>query len=183
MQQESVALGAFGSQQLRFIGGDKIPEFWGKPSPYTGGTAFLGTPTNHMDLIKKRPLSPDVLEIDNKTPHYKFPWGAISSITNRVTGAALSVGFAGVGYFALTGSLASKVQFFAGSFLGFPLKFLLAYTILYHWLGGLRHIVWDMSKMGNQADRTSLLEVPKVEISSKVILGAAAALAFVCALM
>ena len=43
--------------------------------------------------------------------------------------------------------------------------------------------VWDMSKIGNQADRTSLLEVPKVEISSKVILGAAAALAFICALL
>jgi hypothetical protein len=43
-------------------------------------------------LIKKRPLSPDVLEIDGKSPHYKFPLGAISSIVNRVTGVALSVG-------------------------------------------------------------------------------------------
>lgn len=35
---------------LRFIGGDKIPEFWGKPSAYTEGTAFLGTPKNHLDV-------------------------------------------------------------------------------------------------------------------------------------
>ncbi len=34
----------------RFIGGDKIPEFWGKPSNYTEGTAFLGTPTDHLDV-------------------------------------------------------------------------------------------------------------------------------------
>lgn len=43
-------------------------------------------------LIKKRPLSPDVLEIDGKTPHYKFPLGALSSIVNRATGVALTVG-------------------------------------------------------------------------------------------
>lgn len=43
-------------------------------------------------LINKRPLSPDVIEIDGKSPHYKFPLGAISSITNRATGVALSVG-------------------------------------------------------------------------------------------
>lgn len=49
-------------------------------------------PLAPSQLIKKRPLSPDVLEIDNKTPHYKFPLGALSSIMNRVTGAVLSVG-------------------------------------------------------------------------------------------
>lgn len=107
----------------RGIGGDKIPEFWGKPSEYTEGTAFLGTPPNHLEvgcqrrmlecrgcrnstlwsralppytvllqLIKKRPLSPDVLEIDGKSAHYKFPVTAISSIANRVTGVAMSVG-------------------------------------------------------------------------------------------
>jgi hypothetical protein len=45
-------------------------------------------------LVKKRPLSPDVFEIDMKGPHYKFPWGAISSIGNRVTGVTLSAGAA-----------------------------------------------------------------------------------------
>lgn len=34
----------------RWIGGDKVPEYWGKPSPYTEGTAFLGTPTNHEEV-------------------------------------------------------------------------------------------------------------------------------------
>jgi succinate dehydrogenase (ubiquinone) cytochrome b560 subunit len=45
-----------------------------------------------LQLINKRPLSPDVLELDNKGLHYKMPWGAISSIMNRGTGVALSVG-------------------------------------------------------------------------------------------
>lgn len=85
--------------------------------------------------------------------------------------------------FALRGTLEPKVAYLAGStLLGVPLKFLLAYTLIYHWLGGLRHIVWDVSKIGNQADRTSLLELPKVVgcLSSRVVgqligwLGAAA---------
>lgn len=95
---------------IRGIGGDKIPEFWGKPSEYTEGTAFLGTPKNHLDLIQKRPLSPDVLEIDGKTAHYKFPWGALSSITNRATGCALTVGFAGAGYISLVSFIVLSVQ-------------------------------------------------------------------------
>jgi hypothetical protein len=45
--------------------------------------------------VKKRPLSPDVFEIDMKGAHYKFPWGAISSIMNRATGVALSAGAGG----------------------------------------------------------------------------------------
>lgn len=57
--------------------------------PCTLADHALNTATQ---LIKKRPLSPDVFDIDNKTPHYKFPWGAITSITNRATGVALSVG-------------------------------------------------------------------------------------------
>lgn len=157
----------------RFIGGDKVRGVWGKPSAYTEGTAFLGTPADHLKVsvqhvshgqgvpvclrhawrrsilpimrcsadgcvcrrlhaqpcghmhssrtrmhqpvhtpchawhtrhrahpahgsalqrTHERPLSPDVLEIDNKSQHYKFPLGALSSITNRVTGVALSVG-------------------------------------------------------------------------------------------
>lgn len=44
-------------------------------------------------LINKRPLSPDVFELGSMTqPHYKMPWGALSSIANRATGAALSAG-------------------------------------------------------------------------------------------
>jgi hypothetical protein len=37
----------------RWLGGDKVPEYWGKPSPYTEGTAFLGTPTNHEEVCTR----------------------------------------------------------------------------------------------------------------------------------
>ncbi|KAJ9506399.1 hypothetical protein QJQ45_004902 [Haematococcus lacustris] len=139
-------------QQFRFIGGDKIPEFWGKPSAYTEGTAFLGTPTNHLETLNKRPLSPDVLEIDGKSMHYKFPWGALSSITNRATGVALSVGTVTAAVIALRGDLTGTVQAIAATngLLLFPFKFAVTYTILYHWLGGIRHVLWDHSKIGNQ---------------------------------
>ena len=45
---------------------------------------------------KRRPTSPHVTI-------YKFPIAALSSITTRVTGTALSVGFAGAGLVALFG--------------------------------------------------------------------------------
>jgi succinate dehydrogenase (ubiquinone) cytochrome b560 subunit len=92
-----------------------VPEFYGKPSPYTSGTGFLGTPTDHLEVggwlllaihfskllpaytcysqrVAKRPVSPHVFEIDGKGTHYKMPINAISSIVNRATGVALSVG-------------------------------------------------------------------------------------------
>eukprot|EP00983_Pelagomonas_calceolata_P034003 1065318-Pelagomonas_calceolata.AAC.1 len=37
------------TSSIRFIGGDKVPEFWGKKSEYTAGTDFLGTPTDHLE--------------------------------------------------------------------------------------------------------------------------------------
>jgi succinate dehydrogenase (ubiquinone) cytochrome b560 subunit len=57
-----------------------------------------------------------------------------------------------------------------------PAKFVVAYPLVYHYLGGLRHFVWDLHKIGNNADKTSLLEKDRVEQSSKVLLGVALAL-------
>lgn len=34
----------------RGLGGDRVPEYFAKPSPYTEGTAFLGTPANHDEV-------------------------------------------------------------------------------------------------------------------------------------
>jgi len=185
LQQLAFEIAGGQAQQFRGIGGDKIPEFWGRPSQYTEGTAFLGTPRDHLELIKKRPLSPDVLEIDGKQPHYKFPLGAISSIANRATGVALSVGFIGAGYFSLTGSLPGIISSVASThpIILFPFKFAIAYTILYHYVGAIRHFVWDHHKIGNQADKNSLLEVPNVELLSKGIFVVAGVLSFIAACM
>lgn len=30
--------------------GGGVPEYWGRDSPYHGGTEFLGTPKNHLEV-------------------------------------------------------------------------------------------------------------------------------------
>ena len=46
----------------RDIGGGGIPDQWGQPK--TGGTQFLGTPANYMQLLKTRPVSPDLFGVE-----------------------------------------------------------------------------------------------------------------------
>jgi succinate dehydrogenase (ubiquinone) cytochrome b560 subunit len=137
-----------------------VPEYWGRDSPYHPGTDFLGTPANHLDLVAKRPVSPHVFEITGVQPHYKFPLGAISSITNRATGCMLSVGTWAAAYIALTGDLGAAINAFkeAAPLLVFPAKAVVAFPLIYHYLGGLRHVYWDHAKYGNQVPlRLSLL--------------------------
>ncbi|KAL4423857.1 hypothetical protein ABPG75_001158 [Micractinium tetrahymenae] len=167
----------------RYHGGG-VPEYWGRDSPYHPGTDFLGTPANHLELAAKRPVSPHVFEITGMQPHYKFPMGAISSITNRATGCMLSVGTGAAAYLALTGDLGAAISAFKDAYplLVFPAKAVVAFPLIYHYLGGLRHIYWDHAKYGNQADKHSPLEVPAVEASSKVLLGGSVAATLLAAL-
>jgi len=69
-----------------------IPDAWGRPTAYTEGTDFLGTPKDHLALVEKRPKAPDVFNLGFKGLHYDFPIAAISSVTNRITGAVLWAG-------------------------------------------------------------------------------------------
>ena len=93
--------------------------------------------------------------------------------------------FIGAGYLSLTGNLACAVSSVAAThpILLFPFKFAIAYTLLYHYVGAIRHFVWDHHSIGNQADKNSLLEVPSVEMLSKGIFVAAGVLAFIAACM
>lgn len=160
-----------------------VPEHWGRKSPYTPGTDFLGTPENHLDLASKRPVSPHVFEIDGKHTHYKFPAPAVSSILNRVTGCVLSVGTAGLGAVALSGDVAATVEALkAYSLIAFMVKAGVSFPLVYHYLGGVRHIIWDHSKIGNQADKSSLLEISSVRTQSKVLIGGSAAASLLLAL-
>ena len=133
------------------LGQTGVPEEYGQPK--TGGTAFLGTPANHRELLNKRPLSPDVLDVDGKSAHYKFPIVALSSITNRVTGCVLS-GAVGVGgVIACVGgpeAVPETVELFKSQFplLVFPAKAMLSFPFVYHGVAGLRHVIWDMSVFG-----------------------------------
>jgi succinate dehydrogenase (ubiquinone) cytochrome b560 subunit len=109
-----------------------VPEYWGRDSPYHPGTEFLGTPKNHLDLVAKRPVSPHVFEIDYKQMHYKFPLGAISSVTNRATGVMLSVGAGAAGWLALAGDLPGAIAAFKASYplLVVPAKFAVAFPLV-----------------------------------------------------
>ncbi|KAL6770419.1 SDH3 [Auxenochlorella protothecoides x Auxenochlorella symbiontica] len=169
MRQQGQGLAAIGMQHAREYA--SVPEFWGRESTYHPGTDFLGTPKNHLDLVAKRPLSPDVMEIDHKQLHYKMPPGAISSITNRATGVMLSLGSGLTGYLALTGALPGAVEALtAAPLLLYPAKALIAWPLLYHYGGGVRHLYWDEYKYGIQVDKTSPLEVPAVTASSRGLL-------------
>lgn len=85
------------------------------------------------------------------SPHvtiYAFPIGALSSITNRVTGCVLSMGCAGLGAAELiggSGSALSLMQMIGsqGMLITAAAKFTVAFPLTYHYLGGLRHLVWD----------------------------------------
>jgi hypothetical protein len=39
-----------------------VPDQWGQPA--TGGTKFLGTPDNYLELLKQRPVSPDLFGVE-----------------------------------------------------------------------------------------------------------------------
>tara|TARA_X000000368_G_C22747354_1_gene586749 strand:- start:16 stop:399 length:384 start_codon:yes stop_codon:yes gene_type:complete len=98
-------------------------------------------------------LSPDVLDVDGKSAHYKFPIVALSSITNRITGCVLS-GAVGVGgVVACAGgpeAVPETVEMFKTQFpmLVFPVKAALSFPFVYHGVAGMRHLVWDMSAFG-----------------------------------
>lgn len=82
----------------------------------------------------------------------------------------------GAGVVALTGDLPSAVESLrdSGPGLMIPLKTLIAFPLVYHYAAGLRHIIWDKHSIGDQADKHSLLENPKVDLSSKIVIGISA---------
>ena len=101
----------------RSIGNFGVPEHWGKKSKYTEGTDFLGTPADHLELTKKRPLSPDLFKVGTTaTPHYKMPPAAISSIVNRVTGLAMTGGMTGLAVVALAGDPVAAIEAFKAGY-------------------------------------------------------------------
>ncbi|KAK9916571.1 hypothetical protein WJX75_004345 [Coccomyxa subellipsoidea] len=174
-QQHLVPQAAISQQFVRQHGGG-VPEFWGKDSPYHPGTDFLGTPKDHLDRVKHRPVSPHVFEEGGTKFHYNMPINAVTSIMNRATGVALTVGFTGVGWIALTGDLMATIEAIktTSPLIVYPLKAAVAFPLVYHYLGGVRHVFWDKAKYGNQADKSSPLENSAVDRSSKLLVGASA---------
>ena len=91
----------------------------------------------------QRPVSPHVTI-------YSFPVCALSSITTRVTGCALSFGGAGLGLVEIIGGNGAALELMStigggGVMIAGVAKFSVAFPFIYHYLGGLRHLVWDNS--------------------------------------
>ena len=58
----------------------------------------------------------------------------------------------GAGAIALTGDLPATIEAIkhTSSVLLYPIKAAVAFPLLYHYLGGLRHVFWYKAKYGNQ---------------------------------
>ena len=84
---------------------------------------------------------------------YAWPIAAISSVTHRITGGALTCGLYAIGVGALIGS---DVSVFASSLgasaLGPVIKFSVTFPLSYHFLGGLRHVYWEKRPEGLNPD-------------------------------
>lgn len=110
------------------------------------------------------------------SPHvtiYAFPIAALSSITNRVTGVALSVGCAGLGVVELVGGSGSALSVMqmvgsSGTLVAAGAKFSVAFPVTYHYLGALRHIWWD--------NKPDMLTNEDVEKASYYLFGASTVL-------
>lgn len=111
-----------------------------------------------------RPVSPHVTI-------YAFPVAALSSITNRVTGCALSVGCAGLGLVEITGGSGSSLSLMQtigsqGFLIAAVAKLSVSFPIVYHYFAAVRHLVWDA--------KPELLENSKVQQLSYILFGASA---------
>ena len=118
-----------------------------------------------------RPVSPHV-------SIYAFPVGALSSITNRVTGTCLSVGaasLAGLELMGGSGTALSLMQGLGDSMLAAPTKLAVSFPLVYHYLGAVRHTAWDY--------RPELLENADVETTSYVLVGTSVVLSLGLAIM
>jgi len=108
--------------------------------------------------INQRPLSPH-LQI------YKLELSMVLSGLHRITGIALSVGT-----LLLVGWIASAAQsveaynrlsHFLGGIIGQLLLFGWAFSLLYHSVSGVRHLIWDTGRM---------LEIDQIKNSSIIVL-------------
>jgi len=106
-------------------------------------TRQAGTYSERMDQTG-RPISPHVFI-------YKFPTIAISSIMMRISGGVLTVGTSGIAITALVGgtdACASAVEAIGASAYAPLAKFSVAYPLVYHMMGAVRHAVWDLTAKG-----------------------------------
>ena len=104
---------------------------------------FLSSYSQRM-AATGRPISPHVTI-------YAFPTIAISSITVRITGVALTIGTSAIAATTLLkGDTFTQgcTEAIANSNAAPVAKFAVAFPLTYHYLGGIRHAVWDLTAKG-----------------------------------
>jgi succinate dehydrogenase / fumarate reductase cytochrome b subunit len=92
-------------------------------------------------LVRARPLSPHLSV-------YKWPITMATSITHRATGVAISIGMILIawGLIALASGPELYQPFSAamGSIIGLIVVAGFLWSLVFHFLNGIRHLVWDM---------------------------------------
>ena len=75
----------------------------------------------------------------------------------------------GAGLIALTGDLPATIEAIkhtSPAFL-YPIKAAVAFPLVYHYLGGLRHVIWDKASYGNQVLVVLPMSVLRIPLAFK----------------
>ena len=111
--------------------------------------------------MNERPLSPH-LQI------YKLELPMVLSGLHRITGIALSVGsillVAWISSAVHSADAFASMNGFLGGFIGQFVLFGWTFSLVYHSVSGVRHLIWDTGR---------LLEVGQINSSSKIVLAIA----------
>ncbi len=114
--------------------------------------------------MNERPLSPH-LQI------YKLELPMVLSGLHRITGIALSLGsLLLVGWIVSAAHSAeafASMSRFLGGFIGQFLLFGWSFSLIYHSVNGVRHLIWDTGR---------LLEIKQIHSSGKIVLALSIAL-------
>ena len=117
---------------------------------------------NSEGRLVRRPLSPHLQT-------YRWPITMFSSILNRATGIALSVGTLLMTWWLVAAATSpaafATAQGFIGSWLGLLMLFGWTFSLMFHTFSGIRHLVWDSGRG---------FEQPSLNPVSYFVLGAAA---------
>lgn len=97
---------------------------------------------NKNERRSSRPLAPDLQT-------YRPTLTMTMSIVHRATGIALYAGFIGMAVWFAALAAGPKpyetIQRALGSWAGLPILVAFTWAILHHALGGIRHLIWDLS--------------------------------------
>lgn len=102
---------------------------------------------------RPRPLSPHIQV-------YKFMLTYVMSGFHRVTGLVLYFGFILVAWWLIAAAAGPNayawVEWFMGTIIGRLVLLGFTWGLLHHMLGGVRHLIWDMGKGFEPAEREFL---------------------------